>query len=67
MTKDQIRSLFRLDKKVSTLGTNSEKGTGLGLIVSKDFIEKHNGNLWVESEPKIGSTFFLELGQIAIE
>ncbi|TGL23987.1 PAS domain-containing sensor histidine kinase [Leptospira yanagawae] len=67
MTKDQIQSLFRLDKKVSTLGTNSEKGTGLGLIVSKDFIEKHNGKLWVESEPKIGSTFFLELGQIAIE
>ncbi|WP_167482877.1 PAS domain-containing sensor histidine kinase [Leptospira jelokensis] len=67
MTKDQVGSLFRLDKKVSTLGTNSEKGTGLGLIVSKDFVEKHNGNLWVESEPKKGSTFFIELGHIAIE
>lgn len=67
MTEDQIQSLFRLDKKYSTPGTDSEKGTGLGLIVTKEFIEKHNGILWVESEPKNGSIFYIELGQIAIE
>lgn len=59
--KNNIGKLFRIDQNYSTTGTNKEKGTGLGLILCKDFIEKHGGKIWVESEEKIGSTFFFSL------
>ncbi len=49
MTNNQIENLFSI-KSVSTLGTNNEKGTGLGLQLCKDFIERNEGKLWVESE-----------------
>lgn len=62
MEKEQIKNLFRLDKKFSTKGTAEESGTGLGLILCKEFIDKHKGNIWVESEPGIGSTFYFNLG-----
>ncbi|MCW7491431.1 ATP-binding protein [Leptospira sp. 2 VSF19] len=66
MEKDQIKNLFRLDKKFSTKGTAEESGTGLGLILCKEFIDKHQGNIWVESKPGFGSTFFIRLGQNTI-
>lgn len=66
MEKGQIENLFRLDKKKSTLGTGQESGTGLGLILCKEFLERHNGSVWVQSEPKKGSTFFFQLGQNTI-
>lgn len=62
MEKEQIKNLFRLDKKFSTKGTAEESGTGLGLILCKEFIDKHKGNIWVESKPGIGSTFYFNLG-----
>ncbi len=57
MTKETMAKLFRLDGNLSTRGTENEKGTGLGLFLCKEFIEKHGGKIWVESEPGKGSTF----------
>jgi signal transduction histidine kinase len=45
----------------TTLGTNQEKGTGLGLILCKELIEKHSTNIWVESEMGKGSKFIFTL------
>jgi len=53
----QIDTMFRLDKRVSTPGTHNEKGTGLGLIFCKEFIDGWNGNMWVESQAGKGAAF----------
>lgn len=62
---EKIPYLFRIDKQVSTPGTNNEKGTGLGLILCKEFIDKHKGVIKVSSERKNGTEFkvFLPLEQ----
>lgn len=52
-----IDQLFRIDSKYSTPGTEKEQGTGLGLILCRDFVEKHGGKIWAESEEGKGSTF----------
>jgi len=49
--------LFRLDVTHSTKGTDDEKGTGLGLLLIKEFVQKHNGKIWVDSEQGKGSFF----------
>jgi len=61
ITKESMTKLFRIDTNHSTYGTENEKGTGLGLILCKEFIDKHHGNIWVESEPHIGSHFIFTL------
>ncbi|MFW5655973.1 MAG: two-component regulator propeller domain-containing protein [Bacteroidota bacterium] len=49
--------LFKVDKDISQKGTAGEKGTGLGLLICKEFVETHNGRIWVESEENKGATF----------
>jgi signal transduction histidine kinase len=57
MPDEVLGKLFRIDTKHTTKGTANEKGTGLGLILCKDFVEKNGGKIWVESEIGKGSTF----------
>ncbi len=57
MNPELMSNLFRLDKKTNRTGTGGEPSTGLGLNICKEFIEKHGGKLWVESEEGKGSTF----------
>lgn len=57
MPNDRVEKLFRIDQSVSTNGTEKEQGTGIGLILCKEFIEKNKGKIWVESTPEVGSTF----------
>jgi signal transduction histidine kinase/uncharacterized protein HemY len=54
---ENLDKLFRIDTNVSTRGTFNEKGSGLGLILCKEFVEINKGTIWVESEPDKGSTF----------
>ncbi len=61
ISKSSIEKLFRIDQSYSTTGTNKETGTGLGLILCKEFVEKNNGVIWVESEQGKGSIFYFTL------
>ncbi|MEW5846488.1 MAG: ATP-binding protein [Bacteroidota bacterium] len=58
MTNDTIQKLFRIDSNPTTLGTNEESGTGLGLILCKEFVEKNGGTIGVRSEVNKGTTFY---------
>ena len=62
--KDDINKLFRIDENYITKGTQRETGTGLGLILCKEFILKHGGKIWIESEPDKGSTFYFTIPRI---
>jgi len=61
MTQEQLQNLFRIDRQHSKPGTANETGTGLGLIVCREMIEKHGSKLNVESEEGKGSRFWFEL------
>ncbi len=61
MNKEIKDKLFIVGEQESLEGTTGEKGTGLGLILCKDFVEKHGGKIWVESEPEKGSKFYFTL------
>ncbi|MBP6740121.1 MAG: PAS domain-containing sensor histidine kinase [Leptospiraceae bacterium] len=61
MNQQNLEKIFKIDSKFSNLGTNNEKGTGLGLILCKEFVELQGGKIWVTSKVGIGSTFTFTL------
>lgn len=61
MTQERIEELFRIEAKTSTSGTAGEEGTGLGLILCKELVEKNRGTIRVESEVEKGSVFRVTL------
>ncbi|MEI6091387.1 MAG: ATP-binding protein [bacterium] len=61
MNPELMENLFRIDIRTNRKGTEGEPSTGLGLLICKEFIERHGGNLWVESEEGVGSTFYFTL------
>ncbi len=68
MYKKQLDSLFNPGKSMeTTAGTDGEPGSGIGLKLCKEFVEKHHGEIWAESQPGKGSTFFISFPQTDIE
>jgi signal transduction histidine kinase len=61
MKKTKLDKLFSISEKISEPGTGNEKGTGLGLILCKEFVEKNDGTIWAESKPGKGSRFIFTL------
>jgi signal transduction histidine kinase len=60
ISKKAIEKIYN-DNFYTTNGTNDERGTGLGLMLCKEFLEKNDGRLIIESEPGAGSTFSFTL------
>jgi len=58
MTAEMQRTIFKESSNVTTYGTNNEKGTGLGLSLCKEMVNKNNGEIWVDSVPRKGTTFY---------
>ncbi len=61
ISKKMMANLFRLDVQVNRSGTEGEPSTGLGLLLCKEFVEKHGGNIWLKSEEGKGSVFYFSL------
>jgi len=61
ISEENVKKLFRIDEKYIGTNNSGEKGTGLGLILCKEFIEKHVGEVWIESEVGKGSKFYFTL------
>jgi PAS domain S-box-containing protein len=56
-----ISKLFTIEDTITTMGTNKEKGTGLGLVICKEYVDVIGGNIWVESKINVGSTFYFTI------
>lgn len=66
MEKETIDNIFRLDKKVIAKGTAGEMGSGIGLILCKEFIEYHKGKIHAKSHPDKGTIFIITLPRKAM-
>lgn len=61
ISPERLSAIFEIDKRTNTAGTENELGTGLGLILCKDFVTRHNGKIWAESTLDEGSSFTFSL------
>lgn len=61
MNSEMSQNLFKLGVRTNRKGTEGEESTGLGLVLCKEFIEKHTGRIWVESEVEKGTTFYFTI------
>lgn len=61
MSIDVLEKLFKVGEKIHSKGTAEESGSGLGLFICKEFVEKHNGKIWVKSEKEKGSEFVFSI------
>ncbi|PKP10024.1 MAG: hypothetical protein CVU09_08960 [Bacteroidetes bacterium HGW-Bacteroidetes-4] len=61
MSPETVSKLFKASTKSTVAGTQNERGTGLGLLICKEFVERHGGSIRAESETNIGSTFYFTL------
>jgi signal transduction histidine kinase/DNA-binding NarL/FixJ family response regulator len=61
--EEAIDKIFKIDQNYTSVGTNRERGSGLGLIICKEFIENHEGHIWVESKEGRGSRFSFNIPQ----
>ena len=61
MSDEEVKSLFNVKSAYTKMGTSKETGTGLGLLLCKEFVERNHGNIWVETNPGSGSKFKFRL------
>ena len=61
MSEKIIQNLFSLSEKINRKGTDDEDSSGLGLLLVKDYLDKHNGKINVYSQEGVGSTFTISL------
>ena len=61
MSEETCKKLFLVSSNMTSKGTVGEKGSGLGLLLCKEFVDKHGGKIWAESEEGLGSTFHFTL------
>jgi PAS domain S-box-containing protein len=61
IAQENLDKLFRISEGYTTEGTGGEQGTGLGLILCRELIDRHHAKIWAESEPGKGSTFYFTL------
>lgn len=66
MPPNKIDDLFKFDRRTTTIGTAGERGSGLGLLLCRDLVERQGGSLTVRSVVDKGTTFRLELPAVPV-